>query len=540
MTDLARESLLIRVGARLTGRISASSIFGRIWIVCVSVALLATLPGQTLAAPVAESEPNDSIATAQSVDPFFDLSPNSSPNPNIENAAGVNISTTAPHVEVISSGDASSSTDFYSFTIAGPTTVTIDVDCAQTEGVPPPTCSVGVADIDSFIVLYDPAGLPFEDNDDTFVLDTGTVDSFDSFLEIYLPVGGKWTVEVGEFAFPGPPPIPITPGGDYQLNISLVGGVVGGAPIDVGACPGNPDLVPDAVNPGPGLFPNVKTVPLSTSDIVNVPWCMRLSAPVPSIAGFMFFAAYDTSELDLVHTGFLPPYGNATPSGASAAMSPWVPSSMMFPPAPPSSTPTTNMRGHLAWLPTSLIGISIPASTTISFASFSIHARHTSLTNTDADFTVTSIVPILRAPSATNPDFGFSLWDGDTFVPSSGMIFKSAIYIPSSAFGLPHNYAHLGLEHLTGTPTPTSTPSATPIATPTSTPTLPPTSTPTAAPTSTPSATSTPTATPTSTPTATPMSTPTPTPEPGLLLQLASGLLGLVVLDKRRRRRANR
>jgi hypothetical protein len=100
------------------------------------------------------------------------------------------------------------------------------------------------------------------------------------------------------------------------------------------------------------------------------------------------------------------------------------------------------------------------------------------------------------------------------------MINKSAIYIPSSAFGLPHKYAHLGLEHLTGTPTPTSTPSATPIATPTSTPTLPPTSTPTATPMSTP--------------------TPTPTPEPGLLLQLASGLLGLVVLDKRRRRRANR
>jgi hypothetical protein len=329
-------------------------------------------------------------------------------------------------------------------------------------------------------VLYDPAGDPFETNDDPFgvAVDTGTVHRFDSFLEIYLPVSGKWTVEVGEFEFdPGPPPIPIAPGGDYQLNISLVGGVVGGAPIDVGACPGDPDLVPDAVNPGPGLFPNVKTVPLSTSNIVEVPWCMRLSAPVPSIAGFIFYAAYDTSELDLVHTGFLPDYGNTTPSGASAAMSPWVPSSMMFPPAPPSSTPTTTMRGHLAWLPTSQIGKSISASMTIPFASFSIHARHTSLTNTGADFNVTSIVPILHAPFATTPSFGFSLWDGVTFVPSSGMIFKSSIYIPSSAFGLPHNYAHLGLEHL---------------------------------------------------------------PEPGLLLQLASGLLGLVVLDKRRRRRANR
>jgi len=74
-------------------------------------------------------------------------------------------------------------------------------------------------------------------------------------------------------------------------------------------------------------------------------------------------------------------------------------------------------------------------------------------------------------------------------------------------------------------------PVATPTATPTGTPTATPTSTPTATPTGTPTATPTPTstATPTSTPTA------TPTPEPGLLLQLAAGLLGLMVLDKRRR-----
>jgi hypothetical protein len=42
-----------------------------------------------------------------------------------------------------------------------------------------------------------------------------------------------------------------------------------------------------------------------------------------------------------------------------------------------------------------------------------------------------------------------------------------------------------------------------------------------------------PTPTPTPIPTATP--TATPTPEPGLLIQLASGLLGLAMLDKRRR-----
>jgi glucose/arabinose dehydrogenase len=93
----------------------------------------------------------------------------------------------------------------------------------------------------------------------------------------------------------------------------------------------------------------------------------------------------------------------------------------------------------------------------------------------------------------------------------------------------------------TPTSTPTATPTSTPTATPTSTPTATSTSTPTATPTSTPTVplptpTATPTATGTSTPTATPTATPTPTPEPGLLLQLASGMLGLAVLDKRRRR----
>jgi cell division septation protein DedD len=101
----------------------------------------------------------------------------------------------------------------------------------------------------------------------------------------------------------------------------------------------------------------------------------------------------------------------------------------------------------------------------------------------------------------------------------------------------------------TTTPTPTSTPTttSTPTATSTSTPTATSTSTPTATSTPTPTATSTATptatstATQTATPTATQTSTPTstttatPTPEPGLLLQLAAGLLGLVGLNKRRR-----
>jgi hypothetical protein len=106
-------------------------------------------------------------------------------------------------------------------------------------------------------------------------------------------------------------------------------------------------------------------------------------------------------------------------------------------------------------------------------------------------------------------------------------------------------------------PTPTATPSATPSATPTPTPTptpKPPTPTPTATPSATPtvsptaiataSPTITPTATATASPTITPTATstvsPTPTPEPGVILQLVAGGVGLAFLNKRRMRKNRR
>jgi hypothetical protein len=58
------------------------------------------------AAPVSEPEPNEPFAAAQNVDAFFSLVF----DPNIENFAGVNTSTTVSHVEVVSPGDASGTT----------------------------------------------------------------------------------------------------------------------------------------------------------------------------------------------------------------------------------------------------------------------------------------------------------------------------------------------------------------------------------------------------------------------------------------------
>jgi hypothetical protein len=57
-----------------------------------------------------------------------------------------------------------------------------------------------------------------------------------------------------------------------------------------------------------------------------------------------------------------------------------------------------------------------------------------------------------------------------------------------------------------------------------------------------PTPTATPTSTPTATPTVTPTSTPTatPTPEPGVMLQLVSGGIGMAWLNRRRNRRMSR
>lgn len=265
-----------------------------------------------------------------------------------------------------------------------------------------------------------------------------------------------------------------------------------GAPpslFDAGACPGNPDLIVDSADPGPGFFPNVETVPLSASETIQVEWCLHLRSTTTNIAGFAFYAYYDPSELDVRHTGFLPPLANTTPFGSPYANSFWIPASSTFAPLPSSSIAASSTRPHLAWFPPSLLspsGVALSASTTIPLFSFSLEARHTSLSDTGPEFAVTEIIPVFQAASSF-PSSSFLRWIGSTFTFStSGSVFTGSIYVPGAYLGAAANYAHLGLEHATPTPTPTFTP------------------------------------------------TPTPTPEPGLALQLGSGLLALAWFGRRR------
>jgi hypothetical protein len=348
-------------------------------------------------------------------------------------------------VEIVSPGDATGTTDYYSFTAAAGDGVTLDIDCGERSAT---TCSSAVS-IDSYIELYDPSGAFFAFNDDgSPVADTGSaglLNTLDSIKEIALSGAGLWTVRVSQT--PGGVGIPA--GGDYILNISVGPGVGAVDTISTGACPSGP-VVPDTGNPGPGFFPNV-TTPLMALDTVAVPWCMHFSLTnVTNVAGVLFAANYDGTEVDLLHTGVPPLFGNVTPFGQSNASPFAVPFSSTFAPLP-SSVPGTpsGFRQHIAWLSPSIAtasGTTVSASASLNFATFSIYARHTPLTDNDPAFTVASVFPILHA---TTPQAGgqFFVWNSTAQTIAS---FKTAIepnsfYIPFSAITGAANYANLRL-----------------------------------------------------------------------------------------------
>jgi len=397
------------------------------------------------AASVPESEPNEPFAAAQNVDAFFDLTF----DVNIENFAGVNTSTTVPHVEIVSPGDASGTTDYYSFTAAVGDGVTLDIDCGERSAT---TCSSAVS-IDAYIELYDPTGALFASNDDGVpVSDTGSAGlatTLDSIKEIALCGPGLWTVRVSE----SPGSVGIPAGGDYILNISVGPGVGAVNTISTGACPSGP-VVSDAGNPGCGFFPNVTTLPVASLDTIAVPWCMHLSqTTATNVAGVLYAVHYDETEVDLLHTGAppLPPlFGNVTPFGESDASPLAVPLSSTFSPLPTSVPGTPNgYRQHIIWLPPSVAsasGTTVNASSVLNFATFSIHARHTPLANNNPAFTVASAFPILHATtSLANGQFFAWNQTAQTFASFRTTIDTRSFYIPLSVITGAANYANLRL-----------------------------------------------------------------------------------------------
>jgi hypothetical protein len=197
---------------------------------------------------------------------------------------------------------------------------------------------------------------------------------------------------------------------------------------------------------GAGFFPDVKTPPMLTSDSIAVPWCVHHGGFTPNVAGYRFALSYDQSEVDVIHTGPGAFLGPISPFGV-----PQPSISLPYPALPPSVTPTplAATRTHTVWFPppTALAsGTSLMTSTTLTLATFQLHARHTSLTNSDFDFAVLAS-PILHAVTTITGTSvsrwvpGIQTWIMTTFIsPSSFYIPKTTSWVFSSA-------AFLGIEH---------------------------------------------------------------------------------------------
>jgi hypothetical protein len=166
----------------------------------VNRALLATIaalavglwaPQLVSATSIAESEANNTGATAQNVNDSFSLDFDA----NINDAGNLNTSTTIPHVSVRATGDGGTY-DFYRFTSNGGTLI-LDIDLTSTGGIG--------TDQDTEIGLWDSFGNFIWANDDADVLDPGSVagtgcfdSACNSFVETTV-VAGDYIVGVCRF-----------------------------------------------------------------------------------------------------------------------------------------------------------------------------------------------------------------------------------------------------------------------------------------------------------------------------------------------------
>jgi hypothetical protein len=175
--------------------------------------------GPVWAGIVNESEPNNTIATAQNVDAFFTLDFSEDIGDKVANT-----STTIPHVTVLGKGDATGdgSFDYYSFTTHLPNSLVIfDID--HTKATNP------VA-LDTEIFAFAPDGTFFGSNDNSPITwgALGSTTEMDSYLEVTFPVPGLYVIGVGRYnSIAIGPPNPgiagtfLKAGDEYTLQISV-------------------------------------------------------------------------------------------------------------------------------------------------------------------------------------------------------------------------------------------------------------------------------------------------------------------------------
>jgi hypothetical protein len=183
----------------------------------VALAAVAVLAGAypAAAATIGETASNDSFATAQVLDGFFDLTFD----------ANVFLSSTIAHVTVNGVITSSSDVDYYRFTVAlAGTTGFFDIDCGYACG----------SDVDTTLALFDASGNLLAATDDDYPPDPGSNHGVDSFIGVYtfaapgayyVGVSGFANFPTGDYAFTTPLTRPDGESGGY-----LVGDVTGPNP----------------------------------------------------------------------------------------------------------------------------------------------------------------------------------------------------------------------------------------------------------------------------------------------------------------------
>ncbi|NND67733.1 MAG: hypothetical protein HKN19_09110 [Halioglobus sp.] len=175
--------------------------------ISLSAATLIGLSTAASALPVASNGSNNNLASAQSVNAFFDLSANA----QIEN------STLIPHVEITNTGG-DNTFDYFWFSVsANGTDAVFDVDCgSQTAGSPNTGCSDQDDPFDPFLDLLTPGGASLDFDDDDFTGDPGSENNnLDSLLRTTLD-SGDYVIRVSDW-----PGQEIPDGATYVLNVSI-------------------------------------------------------------------------------------------------------------------------------------------------------------------------------------------------------------------------------------------------------------------------------------------------------------------------------
>ncbi len=181
-----------------------------------AIMLFFGLVGMASATAIGESEPNDSLATAQNIDSYFSLGANSD----------IIFSETIPWVSISATGNGTY--DYYSFLVTGTSVRGIfDIDYGKNQG----------GSIDTELGLWDSAGNVLAENDDySYTAGAGgSVHNYDAYIDYTFDSPGTYIIGVAEYyasAGTGGWSGGIPDSGDtYTLQVSIEGHGIGQQPV---------------------------------------------------------------------------------------------------------------------------------------------------------------------------------------------------------------------------------------------------------------------------------------------------------------------